>query len=183
MLELLQRHCRQRIPVSTESPSETNREQVNYQELDNAGRLNTVSDGARTATYTFGPDGITWTNLSFGPALSTRRTFDGLNRLVSITNLPSAASAISARYFLNQANQRTTNSLADGGRWVYQYNERGEVVSGKKYFSDGQPVQGAQFEFEFDTIGNRISAEDGTSSRYSSYTANSLNQYSQRTVP
>ncbi len=51
---------------------------------------------------------------------------------------------------MNQANQRTTNNLADGGKWIYQYNERGEVVSGKKYFSDGQPVQGAQFEYDFE---------------------------------
>ena len=52
--------------------------------FDNAGRLATVGDGTRTATYTFGPDGATWTNLTFGAALNTRRTFDGLNRLSEI---------------------------------------------------------------------------------------------------
>ena len=51
--------------------------------FDTAGRLSTVSDGIRTAAYTYGPDGATWTNLSFGAAMKTARTFDGLNRLTS----------------------------------------------------------------------------------------------------
>jgi RHS repeat-associated protein len=143
---------------------------------DSAGRLSSVSDGLRSAVYTFGPDGATWTNLSFGSVLNTRRTFDGLNRLSEISSQPQTGSAILFSFAMNQANQRTTNNLADGGKWIYQYNERGEVVSGKKYFSDGQPVQGAQFGYEFDTIGNRISAQEGTSTAESTYTANNLNQ-------
>jgi RHS repeat-associated protein len=131
---------------------------------------------------TLGPDGATWTNLSFGAALNTRRSFDGLNRLSEISNHPQVGSEISFNYSLNQANQRTTNSLADGGKWIYQYNERGEVVSGKKYFSDGTAVQGSQFEYDFDTIGNRTTVQDGTATAESTYTANNLNQYSQRTV-
>jgi RHS repeat-associated protein len=131
---------------------------------------------------TLGPDGATWTNLSLGAALNTRRSFDGLNRLSEISNQPGAASPISFAYTVNAANQRTTNSLADGSRWQYQYNERGEVIAGKKYFSDGTAVQGAQFEYAFDTIGNRTSTKEGTATAESTYTANNLNQYSQRTI-
>jgi len=44
-------------------------------------------------------------------------------------------------------------------------------------------VQGAQYEYNFDTIGNRTSAKSRTTASPSaSYTANSLNQYSQRDV-
>jgi RHS repeat-associated protein len=89
---------------------------------------------------------------------------------------------VSFSYALNQANQRTTNTLADGGKWSYQYDELGQVTSGKKYFSDGTAVQGAQFEYDFDTIGNRATAQEGTATAESTYTANNLNQYSQRTV-
>jgi RHS repeat-associated protein len=151
---------------------------------DNAGRISTVSDGTRTGTYTYGLDSTTWTNLSFGSALNTSRTFDGLNRLATIVNISPSGTVYSATYSLNQANQRTTNSLADGGKWVYTYDSLGQVVSGKKYFSDGTPVQGAQFEYSFDAIGNRSSAKAGTeSSPSASYTANNLNQYFQRDVP
>jgi len=153
--------------------------------FDTAGRLFSVSDGMNTATYTYGADGATWTNLSFGGPLTTRRTFDGLNRLSQIASTPSNDTAISFAYTLNQANQRTTNTLADGGKWVYQYDGLGQVISGKKAFADGQPVQGAQFGYEFDTIGNRTSSENtfGSTNLQETYTANELNQYTQRTVP
>jgi len=159
--------------------------------FDLAGRISTVSDGISTATYTYGPDGasgatdeMTWTNLSFGSALNTRRTFDGLNRLTSVINLPSASSATSARYSYNQANQKTTNTLADASEWRYTYDSLGQVISGRKYSSAGQPVQGAQFEYNFDTIGNRtLVGASLADARSSAYTANNLNQYTQRTVP
>jgi len=62
------------------------------------------------------------------------------------------------------------------------------ALSGKKYFSDGIPVAGQQFEYAFDDIGNRKFAgeggnEWGTGLRYQTYTVNNLNQYTQRTVP
>ena len=151
--------------------------------FDNAGRLSSVSDGMNTATYTYGPDGSLWTNLSFGAALNTSRTFDGLNRLTSILSASPTSVVSSSSYYLNAANQRTTNSLADGGHWGYQYDSLGQVISGKKYFADGQPVQGAQFEFTFDTIGNRTSGGRAGPPDPPSYTANNLNQYSQRDVP
>ena len=42
-------------------------------------------------------------------------------------------------------------------------------------------MPGQQFEYNFDNIGNRTSTK--TNERDSDYTANSLNQYTQRTVP
>jgi hypothetical protein len=62
------------------------------------------------------------------------------------------------------------------------------VTSGKKYFSDGIPVPGQQFEYSFDDIGNRKYSgeggnEWGTGLRYQTYTVNNLNQYTHRTVP
>jgi hypothetical protein len=45
----------------------------------------------------------------------------------------------------------------------YSYDALGQVTSGKKYWSDGTPVAGQQFEYEFDDIGNRTSTESGSS--------------------
>lgn len=49
-------------------------------------------------------------------------------------------------------------------------------------------MAGQQFEYGFDDIGNRTYAghggdQNGANLRYESYTANNLNQYTQRTVP
>src|SRR5439155_26080562 len=88
----------------------------------------------------------------------------------------------------NSANQRTANTNADNSQWIYQYDGLGQVTSGKKYWADGTPVAGQQFEYGFDDIGNRkstaVSGVDpwGRILRYAGYTANSLNQYTTRTV-
>ena len=37
----------------------------------------------------------------------------------------------------------------------------GQVISGKKYWSDGTPVAGQQFEYGFDDIGNRHQTRAG----------------------
>src|SRR5213594_4562100 len=88
----------------------------------------------------------------------------------------------------NDANQRTRVTLNDGSFWIYQYDSLGQVTSGKKFWADGGPVPGQQFEYGFDDIGNRTSTkvggdETGAGLRSASYTANNLNQYSSRDVP
>ena len=88
----------------------------------------------------------------------------------------------------NDANQRVRVTLSDGSYWLYEYDRLGQVIAGRKYWSDGTPVAGQQFEYGFDDIGNRKVArrggdENGWNLRQSLYTANLLNQYTQRTVP
>jgi RHS repeat-associated protein len=63
-----------------------------------------------------------------------------------------------------------------------------QVISGKKYWSDGTPVAGQQFEYAFDDIGNRTGTkaggdENGAGLRSAAYSANDLNQYTSRDVP
>ena len=72
-----------------------------------------------------------------------------------------AASTISSGYGYNDANQRTRNLQPDGSFWVYQYDALGQVISGKKYWSDWTPVPGQQFEYLFDDIGNRTTTKAG----------------------
>ncbi|MBM3881488.1 MAG: RHS repeat-associated core domain-containing protein [Verrucomicrobia bacterium] len=81
----------------------------------------------------------------------------------------------------NQANQRTRATLQDGSYWVYQYDRLGQVISGCRFWQDGTPVAGQQFEYRFDDIGNRDTT-GGRASAVSDYTANPLNQYWSRTV-
>ena len=95
---------------------------------------------------------------------------------------------ISFNYNYNSANQRTRNALADGSYWIYNYDSLGQVTSGCKYFADGTPVAGQQFDYTFDTIGNRTQTQtggdqSGAGLRPASYSVNSLNQITSRDMP
>jgi RHS repeat-associated protein len=116
--------------------------------------------------------------------MTTAKQYDYLNRLSSISSTPSN----SFSYLYNSANQRTMDRLADGSYWRYGYDSLGQVISGNKYWNDETPVAGQQFDYDFDTIGNRLETEaggdqNGENLRLASYTNNSLNQITGRSVP
>ena len=164
---------------------------------DNASRLQTVADaltpGQYTATYTYLANSSLVGEIAFAAggttSMTTVKTHDYLNRLVSISSAPASSSAaISSSYGYNPANQRLFNAMADGSFWRYGYDRLGQVVSGKCYWPDQTPVAGQQFEYVFDDIGNRTSSRAGgdaagSNLRMASYTANSLNQIVSRGVP
>jgi hypothetical protein len=135
-----------------------------------------------------------WDTLSFRQSgtlrATTTRQFDYLNRLRAITTSPSGAGTSPAAflYGYNSANQRTRRTEADSSYWVYEYDTLGQVKSGKRFWANGTPVAGQQFEYAYDDIGNRTSTkeggnENGLSLRPSSYAANNLNQVTSRTNP
>lgn len=160
---------------------------------DNASRLQTVGDGTYSATYGYLANSPLWQTLTFKQTTTTRATttrgFDYLNRLQSISTAPSGAGSLFFAYQYNSANQRISRTDPDGSYWVYQYDALGQVTSGKRYWSDGTPVAGQQFEYGFDDIGNRKSTKQGGSEslwtplRSATYSPNALNQYTSRTVP
>src|SRR5205807_8203940 len=118
------------------------------------------------------------------PSLGLHKT----RRKMALATIRLSARTDHLRPRLFNANQRKAVTNADGSFWLYGYDQLGQVTSGKKYFSDGIPVPGEQFEYSFDDIGNRKYAgeggnEFGTGLRYQTYTGNNLNQYTQRTVP
>ena len=80
------------------------------------------------------------------------------------------------------------DKLADGSYWVYNYDAWGQVTGGHKYFYDGTPVPGQQFDYGFDTIGNRLQTKAGgdavgASLRLANYSVNNLNQILSRDYP
>jgi RHS repeat-associated protein len=159
---------------------------------DTAGRLSSAADGTFAATYSYLANSRLVSQIEFTSnsivKLTTTKTYDNLNRLSLISSAPSASSALSYRYSYNDANQRTRVNLADGSFWIYEYDSLGQVKSGNRYWSDWTPVAGQQFEYGFDDIGNRSSTKAGGDSagaglRTAAYTANNLNQITQREVP
>jgi YD repeat-containing protein len=120
--------------------------------------------------------------------MTTSKQYDNLSRLTSISSVSSVSSVVSSSYQYNTANQRTAVTKADASYWLYAYDALGQVTSGKRYWSDGVPVEGQQFEYEFDDIGNRKTTkiggdQNGQNLRTATYGPNLLNQYTNRTVP
>ncbi len=121
--------------------------------------------------------------------MTTTKSYDNLNRLTSILSSNGSSVVLDSHgYAYNAANQRTSATNVDGTYWAYGYDSLGQVVSGVKHWSDGSVVAGQQFGYGFDDIGNRTSTaaggdQFGGDQRPASYSANSLNQYTSRTVP
>ena len=156
---------------------------------DHASRLQTVSDANNnSATYSYIANSPLVYQIAFNQRMTTTKQWDYLNRLQSVSSVPSGASAVSFNYGYNSANQRTNATLADGSGWVYAYDSLGQVTSGNKYWSDGTPVAGQQFAYAFDNIGNRSTTSaggdnSGQNLRMANYTNNALNQLTSRDVP
>ena len=157
-----------------------------------AYRLKTATDGMSTATYDYTANSPLVSQIAFAyngsNRLTTVKQYDGLNRTISVQNTTNGLTVASYGYQYNQANQRTSVTLADNSQWRYGYDSLGQATSGKRYWSDSTPVEGQQFEYLFDDIGNRKTASSGgnpqgTGLRTSAYTAELINKYSSRTVP
>jgi RHS repeat-associated protein len=154
---------------------------------DAASRLLGVSDGTNSAVYSYlanSPlvDYIVPVHLGTN-VMGRQNTYDHLNRLTGIS------SALDFNYQYNSAGQRArATQLADGSYWLYGYDALGQVTSGIKYFWDGTPVAGQQFDYAFDTIGNRTGTQTGgdqagANLRQAAFGNNWLNQITNRGVP
>jgi YD repeat-containing protein len=123
---------------------------------DTASRLSGVTNGFYNASYGYLANSPLVTTVTFRTnsvtRMTTTKTYDYVNRLTSISSVPSGTGVppVSFAYNYNSANQRTRVTLGDGSYWLYEYDSLGQVRSGKKYWYDGTPVAGQQF----DTYGN-----------------------------
>jgi RHS repeat-associated protein len=180
---------RTRVGVSGQSAAQ------NDYAYDGASRLLRVTNASDVAEYSYLANSKLFATVTFRRSGTTRMTttrqYDFLNRLTEIKSAPTGTNSfypLTYRYRYNQANQRTRVTHADGSFWFYDYDALGQVKSGKKYWSDGTPVAGQQFEYGYDDIGNRTQTKSGGDSqgqglRTANYTANNLNQYTGRDVP
>jgi len=151
---------------------------------DAASRYSTFVEGGITAAYSYAPNsslvsGITLQN-NGNTLMTTAKNYDNLNRLQSIVQSVASHVVSSCAYVYNNANQRVRATYADGSYWVYGYDNLGQVTSGNRHWSDGLPVDGQQFGYTFDGIGNRTNTM--TNGRSCDYAPNALNQYDHRVV-
>lgn len=160
--------------------------------FDTLGRLGVVSNGVYSASYSYLPNSQLLRTTSFTNAsaakLVTTRAWDYGDRLRSVQNQAGAAAVTSHHYGYDAFNRRTRATLEDGSAWSYDYNDRNELVLGARAWPDESPVAGQQYEFRYDTIGNRSYASsggdtNGANLRQTVYATNALNLYTTVTTP
>ena len=111
-------------------PRNTTLSRRNGRKHDSASRLQSVRTGTNSAAYSYIANSplvgqIYFTNGST-LRMTTSKTFDFLNRLTSISSVPSAASVVSFEYSYNAANQRTLRREADQSLWRFDYDPLGQ---------------------------------------------------------
>ena len=150
------------------------------------GRIATVGDGNNTAAYSRVPGTNLLSSTTIANSgvtkLSTSRTYDSYYRMTGISS--STGSVTKAyNYTYDDKDRRTQLNMPDGSRWVYGYDEQGQIVSGIKYDSTGKAIPGQSFGYTYDGIGNLTSEQRGVTAMNIAYTANNINQYISRTIP
>ena len=165
---------------------DTTQKLINSYTYDAMSRVATVSDGTNTAEYSRLPGTSLLNNVTVkqgaNTIVSTAKTYDAFNRLLSTASTAGGVTRTYS-YEYNVKDQRTKLTLADGSYWEYTYDDKGQVTSGVKKDSTGKVIPGQSFGYTFDDIGNRLTATEGMPQMLFNYTANNVNQYTQRTVP
>jgi RHS repeat-associated protein len=156
---------------------------------DSFGRLATVTSGGNKAGYTYLANSdllqTTVSSNSSSAVLTTSRAWDYGYRLRSIVNTANGATVTSHNYTYDNVNRRTQATLEDSSYWNYSYDDRNELIGAGRHWSDFTPVTGQQYGYAFDSIGNRSTAQFGSSGALQtiSYGVNNLNEYTNVTTP
>ena len=163
---------------------------TNQYTYDAFSRYSNIVNGIYLANYTYAPNSSLLASVQVredgNERLARSFTYDKLARLTRIGNDTNGTAVSNLEYVHNKANQRIVRKETDSSRWLYQYDDLGQLTSGKHYWSDSTPIPGQQFSYSFDDIGNRSTAlaggnEVGTALRTATYESNEVNQYTNRT--
>ena len=109
------------------------------------------------------PSATTFYNTYPLTLMTTSRTYDGFNRLQSVSNKIGYTSTVinSHTYTFDAAGRRSTATVETGDVWNWSYNNRGEVTDAKKAWSGGGYLRGRTFTYGYDNIGNRTTHSSG----------------------
>ncbi|MBI2442158.1 MAG: hypothetical protein HYV35_12405 [Lentisphaerae bacterium] len=149
---------------------------VNYAYLENSDLISLLASGVGSLA-----------------SVLTRSYESHRNLLTKIENSV-GTNVISSYTYANDALGRRVSAVWEGEAFgelgptvmKYGYNTRSEVIGAERFFGDDpatatEPVSGQNWDYVFDPIGNRqTAARDGDTEIY---TANNLNQYTERTIP
>ena len=111
------------------------------------------------------------------------RSYGVVNRAPDPDNNDASRTVASIAHAYDDSDRRITARREDGTVWTYGYNDRSEVTSAEKRAADETLVPGLVFGYDYDGIGNRLTASRGSPSATAEYTPNAVNQYSEITYP
>jgi RHS repeat-associated protein len=158
--------------------------------FDTRGRISGLTNGNNSVNYAYLPNSdllqTTTSRSGSTNVLTATRVWEYGYRLKSIKNVAGGEVVSSHSYVYDALDRRRTVTREDSSTWQYEYNDRDELTSGKRFWNDYTPVAGQQFEYAYDNIGNRIQTKEGGDSegknlRNELYGANHLNQITART--
>ena len=181
---------------------------VSY-DYDMIGRFHSVSSSVRSVSsvveYSYLPDTDLISGMTASSGFLWTRAYESARSLITSVENRFGETVISRYDYENDALGRRTSRADSGSAFAaqptygdpttvempaynaYTYNNRSEVTGAARRWgtpgASGDLVLGQQYAYAFDSIGNRITSAEGDTSRSASYTANALNQYTQRTVP
>ena len=169
---------------------------------DTYGRIGSMSLGlADVSSAQNANDEFTWTylpgsnlkaSLQYPNGLTASWTYDANNQLLQVRNATPTNVISQFDYTYDAAGRRV--SIAKSGTAFgdlsgsidsYTYNARSELTSARRT-KNGQSIPGFSEDFDYDPIGNRRSSatyNEKGEAQASTYQANNLNQYTQRTTP
>ena len=145
---------------------------------DTYGRMNSISDGTDTFSYSFQTNSGLVSNVTRPHNLTTDYTYEtNRNLITAVTNKYNGSTTISNYGYVSDAIGRRTSKSRTGTTFTtadsitFGYNDRSEVTS-----AVSNNITAYNYSFAFDNIGNRSSST--SSGTTSTYTADQLNQYS-----
>jgi len=158
---------------------------------DDLGRLNQISNTQFQASYSYLANSDLISTIANGDIQTTRTYEQNRNLLTQVKNEVDSVAVSQFDYANDNGGRRTSikysGTAFDTGASFnqYQYNNRGEVLVADRFWGanindTSDPVTGQGFAYAYDNIGNRTGAS--RDNEETAYTANNLNQYSQRTV-
>ena len=131
-------------------------------------------------------------SLLYPNGLTASWQYDANNQLLQVKNATPTNIISQFDYTYDAAGRRTAIAKSgtafgdlSGSIDSYTYNARSELTSARRT-KNGQPIPGFSEDFDYDPIGNRRSSatyNEKGEAQTSTYEANNLNQYTQRTTP
>jgi len=125
----------------------------------------------------------------------TRKSYESNRDLIKYVKNEVDGIEVSGYYYENDSLGRRVSVKMSGtgfgdmgdGFYIYEYNSRNELTNAVRYFGNNcgvrtNPVIGQAWGYGYDNIGNRQFALSNITN-VEVYTANELNQYSERTIP
>ena len=156
------------------------------------GRLNQISNVQFQASYSYLANSDLISTIANGD-LQTTRTYEQNRDLFTQVKNEIDSSTLSQFDYANDAGGRRTSIKYSGSAFetgpafnLYGYNSKSEVQTADRYWGanlndTSDPVSGQSFAYSYDNIGNQTASL--RENEEMDYTANNLNQYTQRTIP